>query len=189
MRLQRKTGPAKMLVQILSIKDMEPAVCIPVAIRDVTQEKHREAVLEDQAKRDSLTMLYNRLFGRELIGEYLKNKDPYGHLFGDEVLAAVARILRGMFDKKDVLMRAGGDEFVVFLKDISHSSLVKKTMQLIKSVRELRFEGKDYAPTCSAGVCFLPENISGYTYDQLFENADWALYRAKIDSRNLEPFD
>ena len=208
-RLQRKTGPAKMLVQILSIKDMEPAVCIPVAIRDVTQEKHREAVLEDQAKRDSLTMLYNRLFGRELIGEYLKNKDPYatcgmimidvdyfkyandtyGHLFGDEVLAAVARILRGMFDKKDVLMRAGGDEFVVFLKDISHSSLVKKTMQLIKSVRELRFEGKDYAPTCSAGVCFLPENISGYTYDQLFENADWALYRAKIDSRNLEPFD
>ena len=39
------------------------------------------------------------------------------------------------------------------------------------------------------GVCFLPENISGYTYDQLFENADWALYRAKIDSRNLEPFD
>ena len=40
-RLQRKTGPAKMLVQILSIKDMEPAVCIPVAIRDVTQEKHR----------------------------------------------------------------------------------------------------------------------------------------------------
>ena len=207
-RLQRKTGPAKMLVQILPIRDMDPAVCIPVAIRDVTQEKHREAVLEEQAKRDSLTMLYNRLFGRELIGEYLKNKDPYatcgmimidvdyfkyandtyGHLFGDEVLVAVARILTAMFDKKDVLMRAGGDEFVVFLKDISHSSLVKKTMQLIKSVRELRFEGKDYAPTCSAGVCFLPENISGYTFDQLFENADWALYRAKEEGRNRYVF-
>lgn len=36
---------------------------------------------------------------------------------------------------------------------------------------------------------FIAYNISGYTYDQLFENADWALYRAKIDSRNLEPFD
>lgn len=42
--------------------------------------------------------------------------------------------------------------------------------------------------SCSAGVCFLPENVSGYTYDQLFENADWALYRAKENGKNRYEF-
>lgn len=42
--------------------------------------------------------------------------------------------------------------------------------------------------TCSLGVCYLPENVSGYTYDQLFSNADWALYQAKANGRNRYVF-
>ena len=114
--------------------------------------------------------------------------DTYGHLFGDQVLVALANLLKLLFDEKDVLMRAGGDEFVVFLKDIGHSTLVKKAMNLVKAVRELSFEGKDYSLTCSVGVCFLAANVSGYSYDQLFENADWALYRAKENGRNRYVF-
>jgi len=38
------------------------------------------------------------------------------------------------------------------------------------------------------GICFLKENMSGYTYNQLFENADWALYRAKENGRNRYVF-
>ena len=53
---------------------------------------------------------------------------------------------------------------------------------------EMKFEGKDFSITCSVGVCFLTENILGYTYDQLFENADWALYRAKEKGRNCYVF-
>ena len=112
-------------------------------VRDVTWRKNKEALLEERAMKDSLTMLYNQFFGRELINEYLSSKDPYascglmvidldyfkyandtyGHLFGDQVLIAFARMLRLLFDEKDVLMRAGGDEFVVFLKDIGHTTL------------------------------------------------------------------
>ena len=112
----------------------------------------------------------------------------YGHLFGDQVLVELAHLLVQLFDEKDVIMRAGGDEFVIFLKDISHATLVKKGMQLVKAVRNLHFEGKDYAITCSVGICFLKENMSGYTYNQLFENADWALYRAKENGRNRYVF-
>lgn len=173
-------------------------------IRDQTMEQEREALLEHQAKRDSLTGLYNQRFGRELINEYLMQKTPmascglmvldidyfknvndtYGHLFGDQVLAALAGLLRMIFDKKDILMRAGGDEFAVLLKDISHAVLVRRAIQLMEEVRQLKFPGEDYSMTCSVGICFLPENVAGYSYEQLFANADWALYRAKETGRN-----
>lgn len=198
----------KLLFQVLPMEGTDPSVCLSILAKDITREKDREALLEQQAMKDSLTSLYNHFFGKELINEYLKNKDPYatcgmmvldvdyfkhandiyGHLFGDQVLVELAHLLVQMFDEKDVIMRAGGDEFVIFLKDISHATLVKKGMQLVKAVRDLHFEGKDYAITCSVGICFLKENMSGYTYNQLFENADWALYRAKENGRNRYVF-
>lgn len=198
----------RFLFQVLPMEGTDASVCIPILIKDITREKDREELLEARAMKDSLTSLYNNFFGKELINEYLKEKDPYatcgmmvldvdyfkhandiyGHLFGDQVLVELAHLLIQMFDEKDVIMRAGGDEFVIFLKDISYAALVKKGMQLVKTVRDLRFQGKDYAITCSVGICFLKENTSSYTYDQLFENADWALYRAKENGRNRYVF-
>ena len=179
-----------------------------VSSRDITVEKTREELLKTQASRDPLTNLYNKTSGKELITEYLTQKNPYascgmmiididyfknvndtyGHLFGDLVLVEISRLFIKLFDYKDIVMRAGGDEFVVLLKDISHSVLVKKAMLLTKSVRQLRFHESDYSISCSVGVCFLPENVSSYTYEQLFENADWALYRAKEKGRNRYEF-
>lgn len=179
-----------------------------VSVKDVTMEKKREELLEEQARRDSLTMLYNQHTGKELINEYLSGKDPYascglmvididyfkdvndnyGHLFGNTALIELSHLLQMMFDQKDIIMRAGGDEFAVLLKDITHSSLVKKAMELVKAVQKLQFKENEYRMTCSVGVCLLPENVSGYTYDQLFRNADWALYQAKENGRNQYAF-
>lgn len=85
-------------------------------------------------------------------------------------------------------MRSGGDEFVVLLKNIDDKSLLRKSMQLVKAVRRKQFSESEFSLTCSAGVCFLPENVSGYTYDQLFKNADWALYKAKEKGKNRYAF-
>ena len=176
--------------------------------RDITIAKQREKTLEDQAQKDSLTQLYNQTVGKKLISEYLDHKNPYdscglivvdidyfknvndryGHLVGDVVLKQISKLFMDLFHNKDILMRVGGDEFVIFLKDISHPSLVKKVMKLIKSVQEMKIQEVDWVLTCSAGVCFLPENVSGYTYNQLFKNADWALYRAKEYGRNQYVF-
>lgn len=65
--------------------------------------------------------------------------DSFGHLFGDMVLQEISRLFLDLFDKKDILVRAGGDEFVIFLKDISHGMLLKKAEQLVNSVRSLKF--------------------------------------------------
>ncbi len=184
--------------------DDEEEVSLIGTVRSMTKEQSREKILEEQVKRDSMTKLYNHFFGKELINEYLNNKNPYascgmmvvdidyfksvndtfGHLFGDMVLQEISGLFMELFDKKDILVRAGGDEFVIFLKDISHGMLLKKADQLVNAVRSLKFADTNYSVTCSVGACFLPENVSGYTYDQLFENADWALYRAKENGKN-----
>lgn len=177
-------------------------------IRDITLEKAKEKSLRQQAQRDSLTLLYNNMTGKALIDQYLREKDPYascgllvidvdffknvndryGHLFGNKVLQELAHLLQTLFSKKDILVRAGGDEFLVFLKDVDHATLLNKTRQLSESVRKIPFSENDYCLTCSIGACFLPENVSGYLYSQLFENADWALYQAKENGRNQYVF-
>lgn len=209
-RLNRAGGTARMLVQILEIggKKRDENGRISILVTDITKEMTEVEDLQERAARDALTSLYNYSYGRKLISEYLNNKDPYatcgmmvmdidyfkyvndtyGHLFGDHVLVRLANLLRHIFEDKDVVMRCGGDEFVIFLKDISHSDLVKRGMQLVNEVRNLKFENRKYSMTCSVGICYLQENESGYTYDQVFGNADWALYQAKERGRDRYVF-
>ena len=209
-RVKKGDDWARLLIRRLELDEKEECggVRIPFMVSDITEEKNRERNLEEQASRDSLTSLYNYSYGRKLVDEYLQNMDPYatcgmmvididyfkyvndtfGHLFGDYALTELARLLREFFYEKDIVMRFGGDEFVIFLKDISHADLVKKGMQLIYAIRALKFEGRDYSMTCSIGICYLPENEAGYTYDQLFGNADWALYQAKENGRDRYVF-
>ena len=176
--------------------------------KDITDQKNQTQELLEQARHDSLTQLYNNRTGKELIDRYLQAKDPYascgmlvidldffknvndryGHLFGDKVLQEFARMLRTLFRSSDILVRFGGDEFGVFLKDIPNTTLLQKTRQLSESVQQVKFWKNDYRMTCSIGACFLPENTAGYSFDQLFENADWALYQAKQNGRNQYVF-
>lgn len=173
--------------------------------RDITEQRKQEKKLKERARKDSLTGLYNQVYGKKCINKYLNRKKPfdscgmivldvdcfklvndnYGHLFGDKVLARLAMLLKEVFrDNDSILMRAGGDEFVIFVKDILNIELVRKNVELMQKIRELQFGKTGCTITCSAGCCYLPENVSGYTYDQLFENADIALYKAKERGKN-----
>ena len=194
------------LVELTKMKDETTGRLILVgSSKDITEQKEQEKRLKEEARKDSLTSLYNKAYGKKKINQYLNDKNPfeacgmivldvdyfksvndrYGHLFGDKVLVTLCDLLREKFDQdKTILVRAGGDEFVIFVKDTSNINLVQKNVELMQSIRELTFDQNDYKITCSAGVCYLPENISGYTYDQLFENADIALYKAKERGRN-----
>lgn len=173
--------------------------------RDITEQRKQEKKLKERARKDSLTGLYNQVYGKKCINKYLNRKKPfdscgmivldvdcfklvndnYGHLFGDKVLARLAILLKEVFrDNDSILMRAGGDEFVIFVKDILNIELVRKNVELMQKIRDFQFGKTGCTITCSAGCCYLPENVSGYTYDQLFENADIALYKAKERGKN-----
>ena len=117
-----------------------------------------------------------------------KINDTYGHEQGDVFIQPFAASLTRILTEDSFLARFGGDEFVVFLKDIPNTTLLQKTRQLSESVQQVKFWENDYRMTCSIGACFLPENTAGYSFDQLFENADWALYQAKQNGRNQYVF-
>ena len=176
--------------------------------KDVTKQKNTERKYREQAQRDSMTKLYNRVSGREIVESYLDRKNPYescgmlvmdvdyfkgvndsyGHLFGDKVLIKISQLLMDHFDKKAVVSRVGGDEFVVFFYDIDNNQLVSRIGGFFDDIKTLTFEENDYIPTCSIGVCFVPKNASNCSYDQIFQNADWALYQAKKRGRNRYVF-
>lgn len=176
--------------------------------KDVTKQKNTERKYREQAQRDSMTKLYNRVSGKEIVESYLDRKNPYescgmlvmdvdyfkgvndsyGHLFGDKVLIKISQLLMEHFDKKAVVSRVGGDEFIVFFYDIENNQLVSKVGGFFDDIKTLTFEENDYIPTCSIGVCFVPKNASNCSYDQIFQNADWALYQAKKRGRNRYVF-
>ncbi|MDO4305337.1 MAG: GGDEF domain-containing protein [Eubacteriales bacterium] len=114
-----------------------------------------------------LTTLYNHAAGRNLINDYLAAKTPYsscgmmivdldyfknvndtyGHLFGDKVLFEFSRLLLSCFGNEDIIIMAGGDEFVIFLKDIAHSALIpgRRPISLYRAMpRQL------FIPPCTA---------------------------------------
>ena len=176
--------------------------------KDVTKQKNTERKYREQAQRDSMTKLYNRVSGREIVESYLDRKNPYescgmlvmdvdyfkgvndsyGHLFGDKVLIKISQLLMDHFDRKAVVSRVGGDEFVVFFYDIDNNQLVSRIGGFFDDIKTLTFAENDYIPTCSIGVCFVPKNASNCSYDQIFQNADWALYQAKKRGRNRYVF-
>lgn len=106
--------------------------------------------------------------------------DELGHLAGDLVLKEIAQVLRQQVRTIDILMRWGGEEFLVICPGTSADKAVLLAERILQAVRDFR-SSAGCALTLSAGVASLnaidpPE--------KLFVQADLALYQAKASGRN-----
>lgn len=110
--------------------------------------------------------------------------DTYGHTFGDKVVAAVTRRLASVLPAKATLSRWGGDELVALVPDIADESEADAVAaQLLLSAQEpYTFPGLTINTTISLGVAHYP--TAGTSGEELLQNADVALYRAKQVGRN-----
>ena len=109
--------------------------------------------------------------------------DNYGHLFGDKVLARLAMLLKEVFrDNDSILMRADGDEFVIFVKDILNIGVSWRMWSFRRS--EIFNSGRQVVRSHVGMLLLSSRECSSVTYDQLFENADIALYKAKERGKN-----
>lgn len=123
--------------------------------------------------------------------DHFKNiNDEYGHAFGDEVLITVAGALQKLVRNTDILVRFGGEEFVIIFVNTgcdNGKTFAERIRENIKSLK-WRVADKQVQLTISIGLyCMVPEldNDKQYTdIDQIIHCADTALYRAKANGRD-----
>ncbi|MFV9655234.1 diguanylate cyclase [Pseudomonas sp. NY15366] len=117
------------------------------------------------------------------IDHFKRVNDEHGHAAGDNVIRALANLLRQRLRRIDSLGRYGGEEFLAVLPDCTPQQAKQIVDEIRERFAELRFiaDGGEFSCTLSAGVA----GTDVYSQaEQLRERADKALYAAKHGGRN-----
>lgn len=110
--------------------------------------------------------------------------DSRGHETGDKLLKAVAQRIRATVRNEDLVVRMGGDEFIVVLKCVRTSEQVHETASRINEALSapVPVDGRPIVTTVSIGVSLYPRD--GADMGELLRHSDTAMYQAKDRGRN-----
>jgi len=198
------TMVTKIIVALLIFTTI--AVMINVINKAKYVKESRE--LQDKAETDMLTDLLNKIATEKKIQYYMENEgkekyslmfvldidnfkkinDTMGHVFGDEVLSTLGRKIKSEFRINDIVGRTGGDEFVVFLKDLKDDNTMRKEALRVATFFKTFQVGEyvKYSATASIGAAIFPTD--GNDFNSLYKAADQALYKAKRRGKNQLAF-
>ena len=111
--------------------------------------------------------------------------DTYGHQKGDEILVAIASLLKKVCRANDIAARYGGEEFLMILPQSNAQGAFKIAERLREEMMKMNFTGNEsnFSVTTSCGVAELDRDFIKNT-DQLVDMADQALYEAKNSGKN-----
>lgn len=176
---------------------------------DITERKNSESTIRQQAFFDTLTGLPNRRMFRDRLEQEVKKckrdaqqiailfidldhfkevNDTLGHNSGDELLVEAASRLQKCVRESDTVARMGGDEFTIILTEISDSDRLQPILQKLLRAMEDVFQLGDEQVFVSASIGVTLYPLDGTDIDELFKNADQALYVAKGGGRNRFSF-
>lgn len=158
---------------------------------DVHDQKTREEKLIEKSSLDSMTGALNHeatdLKIRQILEQTLAGclflldvdnfksiNDRYGHAAGDEVLQRLVQEIKGVFRKDDIVGRIGGDEFLIYMDNVSAPSIAAKRAEELLAQLE---KWDQPVLTVSIGIAMYP--ASGKSYMELYNAADTAMYQAK----------
>jgi diguanylate cyclase (GGDEF)-like protein len=167
----------------------------------------RFAEVEDLAYMDDLTHLYNMRYLHLVLDREVKNaqqtdgtfsllfmdldhfksvNDTHGHLVGSRLLVEVGRVLKGCVRERDIVVRYGGDEYVVLLRNTDSGGSLKVAERIRRTMENHHFmprEGISLSLTTCVGVASFPEHARDKS--ALLDMADRAMYRGKRGTRNV----
>lgn len=189
-------------IQLMTSADEKGNICQCIGILEDYTEKQK---IKDKADRDPLTGLYNRNSSREKIENLRKTfeqgegivhayvildidnfkvlNDTLGHQTGDKALQDIADVMLRHFRSYDVVGRLGGDEFIVFMKNIPREAVSRNISSLLKKLdRTYKKGGKSVEITASAGIALISD--ADVEFHEMYRRADEALYQVKKDRKN-----
>ena len=179
---------------------------IVAIINNITEMQSLRLELEKRSKTDQLTGLLNKQTTEELITKIIESdpnskdkgallmidvdkfkhvNDTYGHIAGDRVLMAIGNIIHESFKGMDIAGRIGGDEFMVYLRDIENSSTVLQLAAKISDKARHLFPNEPLGRcvSLSIGIALFPEHSKNF--ENLYRAADTALYYVKERGRDF----
>lgn len=121
------------------------------------------------------------------IDHFKQVNDTFGHAAGDYVLKELALIITQDFRKSDLIVRYGGEEFLMLLFDtrLEQSHRILDEVRITISKHEFKFRGHKIPITISIGLSeSMPDNNNDVDIEDKIREADKALYRAKNEGRN-----
>ncbi|HEX4387502.1 MAG TPA: EAL domain-containing protein [Steroidobacteraceae bacterium] len=212
MRQTCKDGSTRNVEATSYTLNLDRSTVLAVAVHDVTVrrkvethllEKHQE--LDHLAHHDQLTGLPNRLYLQAHLPEAIEEarekgtvlavlfldldrfkhvNDSRGHETGDKLLKTVAQRIRSTMRSTDVVVRMGGDEFVVILKGVKSTDQVNEAAGRINHAlaAPMVVDGRTIVTTVSIGVALYPHD--GTDMGELLRHSDTAMYQAKDRGRN-----
>lgn len=196
-----------MVVSLLIVIGVFFCVVMAINIAGKIRSNEKKRELENKADTDLLTGLSNKLATERKIKDYMaknpdkqsmmfmididnfkKINDTMGHAFGDEVLRSLGVQIGAIFRASDIVGRVGGDEFMVFLKDISNDEDILKEARKVENFFKSFQAGEyvKYKATASIGVAVFPQE--GDDFETLYKAADQGVYKAKKRGKNQLAF-
>ena len=178
-----------------------------IVLHDISSLIQSFQVTNQLAKHDSLTGINNRRHIESSIKKWLawdhpqeipycfvifdidhlkQFNDQFGHQQGDQVIKQISKIFETTIRTTDLFGRFGGDEFIVFLTDITEEQAKHILERTRKMIQQHPFEtdnGSQFFSTISMGA-ITTSSYDMLSYDDLFRMADEALYKAKEKGRN-----
>ena len=146
---------------------------------------------DDKLYRDALTGIYNRRFYEERVRHMTRHagvamidlddfklyNDTYGHNAGDMVLDTIVGVIQNTIRKTDMLIRFGGDEFLLVLPEISEDAFELKLKRIRQHVQETKIVGYTQL---KLSVSIGGVMSGGEPIEETLERADRLMYQAKI---------
>lgn len=166
----------------------------------LNQETSLRIQASDLALKDNLTRVYNRNILMNVddmllndtsniwvvlldIDDFKRVNDNYGHLYGDEVLIAFGSILNLLIPSEDIIIRYGGEEFLILIQDLSDRQVYLLLDEIQKEFNKKTFEWYDSKNKFSFSAGVVKKDVAE-SFSTGIDRADKKLYQAKSEGKN-----
>ena len=178
-------------------------------VQDITERRNAANAIWQQAHFDPLTGLPNRRMLRDRLEQEIRKSrrdhqqlailfidldhfkevnDTLGHDYGDLLLVEASRRIRACVRETDTVARMGGDEFTVLLTELGSTSQLERVLQKLLDALAAVFQLREEQVFVSGSIGVTLYPVDGTDIENLYKNADQAMYAAKTAGRNRFSF-